>query len=141
MTLYHYVPTKGALLDGLVELVVAAVRPALVGSPTEGPTEGPADDPTEGPADAWPALLRGFAVAFRAEPLRRPGVIPLVATRPVGTPDALRTVEETAAALGRAGLPTLAAAVAGGLGTPADHQARFDLALDALLTGPAAACR
>ncbi|WP_406206602.1 TetR/AcrR family transcriptional regulator C-terminal domain-containing protein [Kitasatospora sp. NBC_01560] len=161
MTLYHYVPNKAALLDGLVELVVSAVR---------------AD--TTAPAERWPEHLRRFAVAFRAELLRHPGVIPLVATRPVRSADALRAAEDTAAALTLAGLtplqalrainsvatftvghclaeaattpghpeqpaddldlahfPTLAAAVAAGLGTAADHQARFDLALDALLTG------
>ncbi|WP_354637515.1 TetR/AcrR family transcriptional regulator C-terminal domain-containing protein [Kitasatospora camelliae] len=162
MTLYHYLPNKAALLDGLVELVVSAVRP----------------DP-DLPAERWRAHLRGFAVAFRAELLRHPGVMTLVATRPVRSAAALRAVEDTAAALGRAGIgpvealrvvnsvatlaighclaeaaatpghpdqagdealdlaefPTLAAAVAGGLGTEADHRARFDLALDALLTG------
>ncbi|MEV8100667.1 TetR/AcrR family transcriptional regulator C-terminal domain-containing protein [Kitasatospora sp. NPDC085879] len=160
MTLYHYVPNKAALLDGLVELVVGSVRP----------------DP-DGPAEAWPQRLREFATAFRTELLRHPGVIVLVATRPARSARALQIVEDTAAALGRAGigpvdalrmvnsvatlvigqclaeaaatpghpdepadldlsaLPTLAAAVAGGLGTPEDHQARFDLALDALLTG------
>ncbi|MEU9132555.1 TetR/AcrR family transcriptional regulator C-terminal domain-containing protein [Kitasatospora sp. NPDC048540] len=179
MTLYHYVPNKGALLDGLVELVVAAVRPG----PPAG-ADDPVDDPTADDPAHWPARLRAFAVAFRTQLLRHPGVIPLVATRPVGSPDALRAVEETAAALGRAGLPpllalrivnavatfvighclaeaattpghpeepapapdltgfpTLAAAVADGLGTPADHQARFDLALDALITGLAATPR
>ncbi|MGX1760846.1 TetR/AcrR family transcriptional regulator C-terminal domain-containing protein [Streptomyces lydicus] len=162
MTLYHYLPNKAALLDGLVELVVSAVRPSF-----------------DGPADEWPLRLKGFAVAFRAELLRHTGVIALVATRPVRSPVALQIVEDTAAALGRAGIapvealrvvnsvttlvighclaeaadtsghperpaddaldlaefPTLSEAVAGGLGTPADHQARFDLALDALLSG------
>ncbi|MEV6974074.1 TetR/AcrR family transcriptional regulator [Kitasatospora sp. NPDC093806] len=170
MTLYHYLPNKAALLDGLVELVVAAVRPV-------GAEAGPAEA-ADGPP--WRALLRRFAVAFRAELLAHPGVITLVATRPARSPEALRAVEDVAAELGRAGIPpvaalrivnavatlvvghclaeaagtpghgdqdpdaepldldafpTLAAAVAGGLGTPADHQARFDLALDALLSG------
>ncbi|MFJ3793329.1 TetR/AcrR family transcriptional regulator C-terminal domain-containing protein [Kitasatospora sp. NPDC090091] len=162
MTLYHYLPNKAALLDGLVELVVSSVQPD-----------------TAGPADQWPLRLREFAVAFRAELLRHPGVIPLVATRPVRSAAALQAVEDTAAALTRAGItpvqalrivnsvamlvvghclaeaadtpghrdqagggdldladfPVLAAAVAQGLGSPADHQARFDLALDALLAG------
>ncbi|MFI6445098.1 TetR/AcrR family transcriptional regulator C-terminal domain-containing protein [Kitasatospora sp. NPDC050543] len=164
MTLYHYLPNKAALLDGLVELVVSAVRPDL-----------------DGAAAHWPKALRGFATALRAELLRHPGVIPLVATRPAQSPDALRVVEATAAALGRAGIPplealriinsvstfvighclaeaattpghpedtpapdlspypVLTAALRAGLGTPADHQARFTLALDALLLGLAAA--
>ncbi|MER7467839.1 TetR/AcrR family transcriptional regulator C-terminal domain-containing protein [Streptomyces sp. NPDC097981] len=162
MTLYHHVPNKAALLDGLVELVTSTVRPD-----------------NGGPADQWPQRLRSFAVAYRAELLRHPGVIALVATRPVRSAAALRVAEDTAAALGRAGFPpvdalrivnsvatlvtghclaeaastpghpeqdtedapdlagfpVLAAAVAGGLGTPEDHQARFELALDALLDG------
>lgn len=162
MTLYHYLPNKAALLDGLVELVVSAVRPSF-----------------DGPADEWPLRLKEFAAAFRAELLRHTGVIALVATRPVRSPAALQAVEDTAAALGHAGIapveamrvvnsvttlvighclaeaadtpghpeqptddalaltgfPTLSEAAAGGLGTPADHQARFDLALDALLAG------
>ncbi|GAA1956239.1 TetR/AcrR family transcriptional regulator C-terminal domain-containing protein [Kitasatospora viridis] len=165
MTLYHYVPNKAALLDGLVELVVRDVRPDFTGPPAE-----------------WPSRLREFAVRFRAELLRRPGVIPLVATRPAGSAGALRAVESAAALLVAAGLdpvaalrvvnsvstlvvghclaeaattpghgeetepeldladfPVLAAAVAGGLGTAQDHQARFDLALDALLAGLVAA--
>ncbi|MER6047177.1 TetR/AcrR family transcriptional regulator C-terminal domain-containing protein [Streptomyces sp. NPDC001793] len=164
MTLYHYLPNKAALLDGLVERVVSAVRPSF-----------------GDPAEDWPRELRAFAVAFRGELLRHPGVIVLIATRPVQSPAALQAVEDTAAALGRAGIapveamrivnsvstlvighclaeaattpghpepdpgpglaldvtafPTLSAAVEGGLGTPDDHQARFDLALDALLAG------
>ncbi|MFJ9615981.1 TetR/AcrR family transcriptional regulator C-terminal domain-containing protein [Streptomyces noursei] len=162
MTLYHYLPNKAALLDGLVERVVATVRPSF-----------------DGPAGEWPQHLRAFAVAFRDELLRHPGVIVLIATRPARSPAALKAVEDTAAALGRAGIaplqalrivnsvatfvighclaeaattpghpeqvtddaldlatfPTLAAAVEAGLGSPADHQARFDLALDALLSG------
>ncbi|WP_030197105.1 TetR/AcrR family transcriptional regulator C-terminal domain-containing protein [Streptomyces sp. NRRL S-87] len=175
MTLYHYVPNKAALLDGLVELVVSAVRPAA------GPPVGDASADAWS-ADAWPARLHGFAVALRAELLRHPGVIPLVATRPARSAAALRAVEDTAAALAGAGVeplralrivnavatfvighclaeaattpghpeeadapldladfPTLAAAVAAGLGTPEDHRARFALALDALLGGLAAA--
>ncbi|WP_223268002.1 TetR/AcrR family transcriptional regulator C-terminal domain-containing protein [Streptosporangium nondiastaticum] len=162
MSLYHYLPNKAALLDGLVELVTSAVRPD-----------------NDSPAGQWPGRLRDFAVAFRAELLRHPGVIPLIATRPARSAAALQAVEDTAAALGRAGIPpldalhiinsvatlvtghclaeaadtpghpgqstedtpglaafpVLATAVAEGLGTPRDHQARFDLALDALLDG------
>ncbi|MCF3105923.1 TetR/AcrR family transcriptional regulator C-terminal domain-containing protein [Streptomyces roseoverticillatus] len=162
MSLYHYLPNKAALLDGLVELVTSAVRPD-----------------NDSPADQWTRRLRNFAVALRAELLRHPGMIPLVATRPARSVAALQAVEDTAAALGRAGIPpldalhlinsvatlvtghclaeasdtpghpeqstedtpdlaafpVLATAVAAGLGTPQDHQTRFDLALDALLDG------
>ncbi|WP_344445521.1 TetR/AcrR family transcriptional regulator C-terminal domain-containing protein [Kitasatospora nipponensis] len=169
MTLYHYLPNKAALLDGLVELVVSAVRP---GEPS-------------GPPPGWQEGLRAFATALRAELLRHPAVIPLVATRPVHSAAALAVVEETAQRLVRAGftpllalrlvnavattvtghclaeaastpvhpeesagpapdltgLPVLGAAAAAGLGTPEDHQARFALLLDALLDGLTGHCR
>lgn len=164
MTLYYYVPNKAALLDGLVERVTEqAMR----------------DVPRDGD---WPALLRGFAVACRAELLRHPGVLPLLATRPVMTDTSLRTLEAGARSLSDAGFtahqalhvinivatfvvghtlaeagttpgheaddpdppsalaaldpaqfPTLRAALDAGLGE--DHQERFDLALDVILTG------
>jgi len=164
MTLYYYVPNKAALLDGLVELVVEqAVR----------------DVPRDGD---WQTLLRGFATAWRTELLRHPGVLPLLATRPVMTDTSLRTLESAARTLHDAGFtahqalhlinivatfvightlaeagttpghesdtpdpatalaaldpsefPTLHAALSTGLGE--DHQERFDLALDVILTG------
>ncbi|MET7297540.1 TetR/AcrR family transcriptional regulator C-terminal domain-containing protein [Embleya sp. NPDC005575] len=156
MTLYHYVPNKDAVLDGLVERIVASVSPEPVGPRTE-----------------W---LAAFAHAFRAELLRHPAVVPLVATRPVATPNALAAVERAAAALVGEGfaplrafqllnavttfvightlaeldpadspprtttqdaaeLPCLAEALAAGLGTQADHDERFALAVAALLAG------
>lgn len=156
MTLYHYVPNKDAVLDGLVERIVAGVAP----------------EPT-GPRTVW---LAEFAHTFRAELLRHPSVVPLVATRPVATPDALAAVERAVAALVAEGLaplrafqllnavttfvightlaeldpadaapptpphgadelPFLAQALAAGLGTQADHDERFALAIAALLAG------
>jgi len=158
MTIYYYVPNKDAVLDGLVERV-------MTGAFTVDPGAG------------WRALLRDFAASFRNELRRHPGVLQLVATRPVATPEALRTLEAAAAVLREAGFglreafhvlntvamfttghclaeidppgakpvaapeldpeqfPNVAAAIADGLGTPADHQARFDLALEALTEG------
>ncbi|MGC0417412.1 TetR/AcrR family transcriptional regulator C-terminal domain-containing protein [Embleya sp. AB8] len=156
MTLYHYVPNKDAVLDGLVERIVASVAPR----------------PT-GPRTVW---LAEFARAFRAELLRHPAVVPLVATRPVATPEALAAVERATAALvgeglaplrayqllnaittfvightlaeldtgdsaspvgpeAAAELPCLTAALAAGLGSRADHDERFALAIAALLAG------
>jgi TetR/AcrR family tetracycline transcriptional repressor len=157
MTIYYYVPNKDAVLDGLVERV-------MTGAFTVDPDAG------------WRAMLRDFAASFRNELLRHPGVLHLVATRPVVTPGGLRVVEEAVSVLRAAGFglreafhvvntvamfttghclaeidppgaeaaalevdpgefPNVAAAVADGLGTPADHQARFDLALEALTEG------
>lgn len=170
MTLYYYVPNKAALLDGLVELVV---EQAMTGVPHDGD---------------WRDLLRGFAVSCRAELLRHPGALPLLATRPVLTDTSLRTLESSARALHDAGFtahqalhvinivatfvightlaeagttpgheadapdaastvaaldpaefPLLHAALTDGLGQ--DHQERFDLALDVILTGLSARLR
>ncbi|WP_217708823.1 TetR/AcrR family transcriptional regulator C-terminal domain-containing protein [Nonomuraea rhodomycinica] len=79
MTLYYYLPNKDAVLDGLVERTLAgvAVRP-----------EGP-----------WREWARAFAVSFRAALLAHPGLLPLLATRPVATPGGLDTAERAAQAL------------------------------------------
>ena len=162
MTLYYYVPNKDAVLDGLVNLVVARIRFTFAGP--------------------WWEWTRAFAVSVREELLAHPALLPLVATRPVMTPGGLDAVEQAAAALHGAGFspqealhvinmiamfvightlaeagqtpghdepdvagamegldaaryPVLAAALRAGLGTPEDHQARFDFALDALIDG------
>jgi len=77
MTLYHYVPNKAALLDGLVEWVMqhSATAPAL--------------------ADglSWDQMLRRYAETLRATLLGHPGVLPLLFTRPAVTPQTLRAVE------------------------------------------------
>lgn len=149
MTLYYYVPNKDAVLDGLVELVLSRV--------------------TVEPAGDWRDWMRAFAGSIRAELLRHPALMPVVAIRPVATPGAFSMVERAAAALTEAGFTakealrlinavstfvighTLAEAgpdsrdhpdldladhpVLGGLGTPEDHRERFDLAVEALLSG------
>lgn len=68
MTIYHHVPNKEALLDGLVERVVAeaARRP----------------DPTAGRQQ----ILRDHAIALRDTLLAHPAVVPLLASRPATTP-------------------------------------------------------
>ncbi|MEV7595979.1 TetR/AcrR family transcriptional regulator C-terminal domain-containing protein [Kitasatospora sp. NPDC089797] len=90
MTLYHYVPSKDALLDGLVERVFTQALPS--------------PDPAAGPTD-WRTLLRSYAVSLRAALLRHPGVLPLAASRPAVTPATLDTVERGLSALTTAGFP------------------------------------
>ncbi|MER7279840.1 TetR/AcrR family transcriptional regulator C-terminal domain-containing protein [Dactylosporangium sp. NPDC000244] len=82
MTLYHYVPNKEALIDGMVERLFTAAYPA-------------------GAGDDWQAHLRGYAHDLRAALLRHPGVLPAV-NRPAVTPAALDAAE--------AGLRTLTGA-------------------------------
>ena len=62
-----------------------------------------------GPPDPWPVWLRRFATAFRAELLRHPALVPLIATRPVATAEGLHEAERIAAALRDAGFGPLAA--------------------------------
>jgi AcrR family transcriptional regulator len=77
MTLYHYVPNKAALLDGLVEWVMqhSATAPAL--------------------ADglSWDQMLRRYAQTLRATLLSHPGILPLFFTHPAVTPQTLQAVE------------------------------------------------
>ena len=87
MTLYHYVPNKAALLDGLVEWVVqhSATAPALAsGLP-------------------WDRALRRYAETLRTTLLSHPGVLPLFFTRPAVTPQALKALESGLRVLAEAG--------------------------------------
>ena len=67
MTLYRYADGKGALLDGIAELVTAD----LVVDPT---------------GEDWRGELRRVAHRFRELALAHPHVVPLLVTRPLGTP-------------------------------------------------------
>ncbi len=71
MSLYRYAPTKAALLDGVAELVLDHLTL----------------DTTD---DDWAGQLRAVARAFRALALAHPHVVPLLVTRPLSTPLALR---------------------------------------------------
>jgi AcrR family transcriptional regulator len=71
MALYRYAETKTALLDGVVELVL--------------------DDLTvDSTDDDWQSELRLVARRFRAIAVAHPNVVPLLVTRPLSTPLALR---------------------------------------------------
>ena len=86
MTLYHYLPSKAALLDGLVEWVLehATTAPAADGLP-------------------WDETLRRYAETLRATLLGHPGVLPLFFTRPAVTPQTLKAVERGLRVLSDAG--------------------------------------
>ena len=74
MSLYNHVPNKAALLDGLVEEVVARV-----------------DAPS--PDLAWQDQVWAMARSFRKVVGGHPNVVSLVATRPFNTMAALRPLE------------------------------------------------
>ena len=76
MSLYHHVESKDALLDGIVETVVASMD--LAGMEREGP---------------WEARLKEGFRAYRRLAHDHPAVFPLIGRRPVRTLAALRPVE------------------------------------------------
>jgi AcrR family transcriptional regulator len=71
MILYRHAPGKAALLDGVVEIVLSQLK------------VDPADPD-------WAAQLRAVARDYRALALAHPNVVPLLVTRPLATPLALR---------------------------------------------------
>jgi len=72
MRLYRFAASKDDLLDGVVELVLAEL---------EIPTVCDGD---------WQDVLRRFGHSFRRITLAHPHVVPLLVTRPLATPLALR---------------------------------------------------
>lgn len=90
MALYRYAANKNDLLDGVVELVMGQARL----------------DPSD---PDWAGQLRTFAREFRAIAIAHPHVVPLIVTRPLATPLALRPLgtlrplEDTLDLLMRAG--------------------------------------
>ncbi|TNM59629.1 TetR family transcriptional regulator [Streptomyces sp. NP160] len=78
MALYRYAANRDALLDGVVELVLAQLEVPAAGA---GGHDGPED---------WRDQLRATAHAFRRLALRHPHVVPLLVTRPLSTPLGLR---------------------------------------------------
>ena len=71
MILYRHAPGKAALLDGVVETVLAQLH------------VDPADPD-------WTGQLRAVARDYRVLALAHPNVVPLLVTRPLATPLALR---------------------------------------------------
>lgn len=73
MSLYRYAPDRAALLDGIVELVLAEL---------EIPDDG----------QDWRTRLRRTAHSFRKLALAHPHVVSLIVTRPISTPLGLRSL-------------------------------------------------
>jgi TetR/AcrR family transcriptional regulator, tetracycline repressor protein len=75
MSLYNHVPNKGALLDGMVEVLL-------------GELEVPPED------EGWESRLRKACRAFRRLAHEHPNVFPLLVVRPPDTMDGIWLVEE-----------------------------------------------
>jgi AcrR family transcriptional regulator len=86
MTLYHYVPSKEALLDGMIERVFTQAAPPLAAD-----------------GEAWATVLRRYAVALRETLLAHPGILPVVLSRPAATAETFQAVEGALGLLVRAG--------------------------------------
>ena len=90
MILYRHAPNKAALLDGVAETILAQLHVDSA-------------DPD------WAGQLRAVAHSYRALALAHPHVVPLIVTRPLATPLALRPpgtlrpLEDILALLTRAG--------------------------------------
>ncbi len=94
MSVYHYVPNKDAVLDGLVESVLSEI---------EIP---PADSGT------WLERAHRMARSLRQVALRHPACVPLLVNRTFATERALRPCEAAFEALEEGGLDTEQALVA-----------------------------
>lgn len=86
MAVYHHLPNKAAILDGVVETVLREV-----------PLDAPAGLPW---TERLAAVARGYRNALRAHP----NALPAVATRPDVTPAALRILDNALGILLEAGL-------------------------------------
>jgi len=84
MSLYNHVPNKGALFDGMVEVLL-------------GELEVPPED------ESWERRIREAYRAFRRLAHEHPNVFPLLITRPPDTMDGIWLVEEFLKTLREAG--------------------------------------
>lgn len=87
MAVYHHLPNKAAVLDGIVEHLWDGVR---LGPPT--------------PGESWQTVLFEVFTAFRVRLLQHPRAVAIIGTRPSVTPAMFRLVEAILQRLDAAGL-------------------------------------
>lgn len=88
MAVYHYLPNKAALYDGLVEHLWLGVHIS-----------------TARPGETWPEVLQQFFMALRRRLLEHPRAVVLLGTRPAVTPAMLRLTDDQLGRLAAVGLP------------------------------------
>jgi AcrR family transcriptional regulator len=87
MAAYHHVPSKAAILQGVVEAILSEIPV-----------------PSGDALIPWPDGLRLIAREYRRVVLAHPNALPVVSTQPVLTPAGLRLIEAAAAILVQGGL-------------------------------------
>ncbi len=87
MAVYHHLPNKAAVLDGIVEYLWDGVK-----FPPRQPREG------------WQEVLAGVFAAFRLRLLEHPRAVAVIGSRPSVSPAMLRVVEAILRRLEDAGL-------------------------------------
>jgi len=87
MAIYHYLPSKGAVLDGVVEVLWSEVQPM-----------------TFDPVVPWTEQALRAMRAFRAALRAHPRAVPVAGTHPAVTPGMLRLVDRSLGWLTDAGL-------------------------------------
>lgn len=88
MAIYHHLPNKSAVLDGVVELLWSGVNP-----------------PPAKPGERWQDVLIAAFTVFRERLLEHPRAIAIVSTRSAATPAMLALVDATIGRVEAAGLP------------------------------------
>ncbi|MBD3943801.1 TetR/AcrR family transcriptional regulator C-terminal domain-containing protein [Microbacterium sp. NEAU-LLC] len=87
MAVYHHVPNKTAVLDGIIEHVWQGV-----------------ELPVATPGEKWQDVVCDIFRAFRARLRQHPRAVAIVGTRPSATPAMLRLIDETLGRLHGTGL-------------------------------------
>ena len=88
MAVYHYLPNKAALFDGIVETIWSFI--------------GPASIPTEG---GWRQRVAGAMHSFRDVLRQHPRAVAILGTRPIATPELLTSLDRLLGTLVQAGMP------------------------------------
>jgi AcrR family transcriptional regulator len=89
MALYPHIASKEALLDGVVDMLLAELLPVV----------------EELPEHDWPARLTAIAQGLRVLAKRHPSAFSLLLARPSVTPDAVRVTDALYQAIVDAGVP------------------------------------